>query len=890
MESSSSPVAVQDEVTQIITAIKDSVINHFKVLIAGPSKYVLSVLNTKKKLYRFGKFWLYFRFYYLYAFLLILLTLMIAALAGWNTVEGHLVLGSIVSLIGSLSVVLSYVMITPWRKHPSSLVLYRSLTSFMFSINIIANAVTNNNISPVLCQHYAVVTEMCLISGEAWLTTIAADMVASLTNPFTSYKANIRKYTIFITIFTSFLGLVFVSDKSCQGEFDSGICWMNVSSPFSPCLWGYFLIWMIAMYIYQLWATTFSYMRLQQGLDATFEVRKKCAEETFLCLSIYFVYITIMVLMFTIISANNNVSTGSTQSNFALFLLFVIANRGSVDGLVWFMLHNFEDISVASTIATIEDGGYKAVNDSSNDDCKQDESRNQEDVDRHSNKMSKAMRRISINALKAVGDNVKDEFKHTFTEIADLAIADVDESDMSPQVNMALRKQIVDFVTKGVVAAVNMHGSRVCSSRLIDNVLDKTKLNKKDPAVIEGMSLNEFLLEEQFQFKSFCPDTFRKLRVNEGFSDEKYLDILSHPGKERLSEGASGAFMFFCGGNEFIVKTIRGREARVLHTMLDEYAQYIEDNPSSLLCRFLGSYSLQMYEQTFYFVVMLNCFNPKAVINERFDIKGSWVGRSAEPSRAAKKIVCRHCNTYYLPSAKEQCTVIVGVHEADVVFKDNDLRSKIILQPSEALSVREILKNDSDLLCKYGTLDYSLLVGVKKTKFDININTVDDTITVPEGEVEIGKNSMFYSKSLIGPSTYYLGIVDFLQDWTPSKKLERLFKIYISRKDPDGLSVMNPVDYCIRFQNKMNQIFEVDDSIVQNNGQLMKSPSTASLISPSKQQQQHHQDITNNRDKINSQFNSTFNHNHAIRTPQVEEEEEEVDDDDDDEYDEEDII
>jgi hypothetical protein len=40
----------------------------------------------------------------------------------------------------SLSVCLSYVMVIPWRKHPSSLVLYRSLTSILFSINIITEA------------------------------------------------------------------------------------------------------------------------------------------------------------------------------------------------------------------------------------------------------------------------------------------------------------------------------------------------------------------------------------------------------------------------------------------------------------------------------------------------------------------------------------------------------------------------------------------------------------------------------------------------------------------------------------------------------------------------------------------------------------------------------
>ena len=56
--------------------------------------------------------------------------------------------------------------------------------------------------------------------------------------------------------------------------------------------------------------------------------------------------------------------------------------------------------------------------------------------------------------------------------------------------------------------------------------------------------------------------------------------------------------------------------------------------------------------------------------------------------------------------SKEQCTVIIGRHEANVVLKDNDLHIKISLQAIEAGNVLEILKKDSDLLGRLGVLDY----------------------------------------------------------------------------------------------------------------------------------------------------------------------------------------
>eukprot|EP01035_Chromulina_nebulosa_P069332 gene69332-biopygen22262 len=165
--------------------------------------------------------------------------------------------------------------------------------------------------------------------------------------------------------------------------------------------------------------------------------------------------------------------------------------------------------------------------------------------------------------------------------------------------------------------------------------------------------------------------------------------------------------MFFCGGGEFIVKTIRPREAKVLHGLLDIYSGYLRQHRSSLLCRFLGSYSLEMFSQTFYFVVMMNCFDPKAYINERFDIKGSWVNRSAEKSKKTKRVVCRHCNEYFIPTnTKDRCKVIVGNHEANVVLKDNDLRTKISLRPADTTAVLDILQKDSDLLGQLGVMDY----------------------------------------------------------------------------------------------------------------------------------------------------------------------------------------
>ena len=600
-----------------------------KVFGAAPSLTVMRKMNKNKTIFYCPTFWYYYRVYYPKVFPIIALIFMIVALAGWNTVEGHLVLGSVLSLISSLSVLGSYVMIIPWRKHPSSLILYRALTSVIFSINIIANAVDPH---PTKCRNYAVTTEVMLLAGESWLTTIAIDLVQSLTNPFTSYKYNMKKYSIMVWTFTAFLSFIFFFNEDCQGSFDRGICWVKITSTNAPCLWGYFLFWIVCMYAYQMWAAIFAYLRLRKGLPLTFEIRKQCAIETYKCLSVYACYLSVMMFFFAIISSSNpNPVRGSSLSNFSLFLLFVIANRGSVDGAVWFMLHDFvrEGHEVPLT-ASAKEKEAKSIEEMEKD-TNVDEGILKEDDEyvgggstaSRSRAMSieRFMHKIDITGKGQEAEAaVKKGFKNMskgIKNLADLAISEFDENDLSPQLNMALRTQIVQCVTAGVRNSIRRSDlvepphMPVLGSFFSGDMLNFHFSSKKDPAVTPGLEVLEFLLEGEHPFKAFAPTVFQELRSHEGIDDERFLKVLSSTANERLSEGASGAFMFFCGGGEFIVKTIRAREARVLHQSLGTFSAYLKKNKNSLLCRFLGSYSLSMYAQTFYFVVMLNCFDPK---------------------------------------------------------------------------------------------------------------------------------------------------------------------------------------------------------------------------------------------------------------------------------------
>jgi 1-phosphatidylinositol-4-phosphate 5-kinase len=351
-----------------------------------------------------------------------------------------------------------------------------------------------------------------------------------------------------------------------------------------------------------------------------------------------------------------------------------------------------------------------------------------------------------------------------------------------------------------------------------------------------------FLLNNVTPFRDFRPETFHKMRQLCDVNEDRYLELISQPAHEKLSEGKSGAFFFLCGEGEIIVKTIERHEASTLLSILDEYFTHIMKNPTSLLVRFLGLHSIKLYGNEFYVVVMKNIFPSGLLLNERYDIKGSWIQRNATLSTPGKLSTCRYCGERFIEGSNDMCTEVVGTHEASVTLKDNDLITKIRLYPEDAFQIIESLYSDSDALCSMGVMDYSLLVGVHFARYDVDTlhrmqhpineeffpptchdglpevdmflpssNLTSATTSPLKGLPNTSKTSSttgYPARVVIAPKEYYFGIVDVLQTWSWSKKMERWFKVYILGQSGKGISCMNPQDFKDRYQRKIGRIIE----------------------------------------------------------------------------------
>jgi 1-phosphatidylinositol-4-phosphate 5-kinase len=367
----------------------------------------------------------------------------------------------------------------------------------------------------------------------------------------------------------------------------------------------------------------------------------------------------------------------------------------------------------------------------------------------------------------------------------------------------------------------------------------------------------------------FEPYYFRQIRLNDNVKDEEYIQSFMKTIKERLTEGgASGAFFFFTKDERFIAKSCTTDEIAHIRRSAVSMAGYLEENPFSFITKIYGAYKLRIYGTSFYFFVTNNIFlNPgNEVINEKYDLKGSWVKRNSSPPQIGQRATCTHCNQKFIftnskKSSKKKgkkknaldeeedankCRMqVLGHHEPNVILKDNDLKYKLRLPNATSQHLITQLHKDSNFLCSLGVMDYSLLVGVHNTEYQVDEvpgshspskppfpdednspqqkpqrrrtlstknawGSKDDLSGLESGVPTAPINGRMAVSRIVGPEAYYMGIVDFQQQYDFSKKMERFFKVQIQGKSGPGLSCIEPVTYRQRFLRRLEELVDFD--------------------------------------------------------------------------------
>jgi len=145
---------------------------------------------------------------------------------------------------------------------------------------------------------------------------------------------------------------------------------------------------------------------------------------------------------------------------------------------------------------------------------------------------------------------------------------------------------------------------------------------------------------------------------------------------------------------------------------------------------------------------------------------------------------------YFSNIRYSKCTVR-RFHEPVQDLMEGDLKSKIILEPGEAMRVMHNIKRDSKFLMKHGIMDYSLLMGVQNHRTP-NPSTATDA-------AERGLRSRYMNSK-----TYHLGIIDILRKFNFAKKIENFNKQVLLCRGR-RISAVRPPTYKMYFDQYIGQ-------------------------------------------------------------------------------------
>lgn len=315
-----------------------------------------------------AKFWFYFRIYLPFIALVTFVAFFLIPYFLADDDDGFAFFGSLLSLVSCLMVVLSYVHVLPWRRHPSSLMLQISITSIIVSVIVLVESFPSGkyltNFNPgglniigsedynsdfdhsTTCQAMSFFVQMALLAREMWVFSLSMDLVTSITNPFSSYRASVQKYHTLIWTIALASATVLVNQPYCQGQFlADGTCWIRIEGTQSPCFWGYFLGWVIVFYLISIMAMVYAYVRISRGLESTYATRYACVADTFRVVFFYFGYCVVFYFFLSFVYLTTT-RIRMVESVYAYF----IACRGFFDALVWFFSHGFSSNTTSTNL------------------------------------------------------------------------------------------------------------------------------------------------------------------------------------------------------------------------------------------------------------------------------------------------------------------------------------------------------------------------------------------------------------------------------------------------------------------------------------------------------------------------------------------------------------
>ena len=319
---------------------------------------------------------------------------------------------------------------------------------------------------------------------------------------------------------------------------------------------------------------------------------------------------------------------------------------------------------------------------------------------------------------------------------------------------------------------------------------------------------DQFDITKASKFYDYCPRVFEAIRNKFGISNEAYLRSV---GPEQLlgdilmgnlssltqfcSSGKSGSLFYYSFDGNFILKTISHMEFIFLQKILKHYYEHLLNNPDSLLIRIFGLHKIKIFKSKtkvnkIYLIIMQNLLNTDLRLDIKYDIKGSFYGRTS-----------RSANTYWDRS----------IPLKDLDFLEDEM--KIFLSGDDRKRLLSALEKDCKFFMDHNIIDYSLLIAIHF------IPQIEQFNKQTKNKEVLEKYETFADRCQAGllsgdeNKIYLLGVIDILTNYNVRKKFEYGFKKTLLGKT---ISCIPPKDYANRFLNFIKEYTAERNEVVNH--------------------------------------------------------------------------
>ena len=229
--------------------------------------------------------------------------------------------------------------------------------------------------------------------------------------------------------------------------------------------------------------------------------------------------------------------------------------------------------------------------------------------------------------------------------------------------------------------------------------------------------------------------------------------------------GKGGAYFYFTSDNKFVLKSISHDELEVFLKMIKDYTHRLSSSTPSLLTKVYGIFKISISKSSSTVLLLMENLSIGLDSPLVFDLKGSTHQRTSTS--------LAYADFKSMPRGQ--------------IYKDLDF-----FRLGKSIDIPEIfitsLELDSELLEKYSLMDYSLL---------LIISTIDDK----NKGISKYKNEFKFEEFSVR-----LGIIDYLQCYTPKKKFEKTINS-LRPDDINSFSCIPPDLYRKRFLDMIRDVF-----------------------------------------------------------------------------------